>query len=68
MNEDPATRRFLDLQDCLLVGGVGFLEASALVIWWPSALILAGVFCFSFVLLIERERTTNSSTKGKKEK
>jgi len=56
MNEPQTTRRSLDLQDWLLMGGVGFLEASALVIWWPSALILAGLFCFSFVLLIERNR------------
>lgn len=48
----------VDLQDCLLIAGVVFFEAAALVIWWPSALILAGIFCFVFVALIQRTNGT----------
>jgi hypothetical protein len=53
----------VDLQDFLLIGGIGFLEVSAWVIWWPSALILAGLFCFGFAYLIERDGTTEPKTR-----
>ena len=41
-----------DLQDGLLIAGIVFAEAAALVIWWPSALILAALFCFGFAYLL----------------
>lgn len=51
-----------DLQDWLLVVGILCLEGAAGVIWWPSALILAGLFCLSFAFLIERERKNKHGT------
>ena len=44
----------LDLQDVLLIAGIAFAESGALVIWWPSALILAALFCFGFAYLLAR--------------
>lgn len=46
----------LDLQDWLLIGGAAAAEAAALAIWWPSALIVAAVFCLGFAYLIERDK------------
>jgi hypothetical protein len=43
-----------DLQDGLLIAGIVFAESGALVIWWPSALILAALFCFGFAYLLAR--------------
>jgi hypothetical protein len=43
-----------DLQDGLLIAGMVFAESGALVIWWPSALILAALFCFGFAYLLAR--------------
>lgn len=54
--EAPAADRSVDLQDILLASGILFLEAAASVIWWPAALILAGLFCLGFAFLIERDR------------
>ncbi|HXI92977.1 MAG TPA: hypothetical protein VNO24_23475 [Blastocatellia bacterium] len=45
-----------DLQDGLLIAGILSLEAAAIVIWWPSALILAGLFALGFVFLMERAK------------
>jgi len=46
----------VDLQDVLLVAGVVFEEIAAVCIWWPAALILAGVFCLFFAYQIERSK------------
>jgi hypothetical protein len=51
----PADPPF-DLQDALLAAGIAFAEIACLLIWWPSALILAAVFCLGFALLIERSK------------
>lgn len=54
-------RRF-DLQDTLLLAGIVFAELAAWVIWWPSSLLLAAVFCFGFAYLIERaKKRTNGN-------
>jgi hypothetical protein len=45
-----------ELQDTLVVCCVGFLEAAAVVIWWPSALVLAGLLCGGFAITIERAK------------
>lgn len=50
-------QRRLDLQDCLLISGILQLEGAAVVIWWPSALVLGGLFCLAFAFLIEIGRT-----------
>jgi chromate transport protein ChrA len=52
----------LDLQDWLLMAGVAFFEGAAFVIWRPAVLILAGLFCFLFVFLIERSRNDKHGT------
>lgn len=54
--DDPAAPA-LDLQDALILTGVACGELAAAVIWWPSALILAFVFCFVFAYLIERAKS-----------
>lgn len=53
----------LDVQDGLLIMGIGCWEAAAIVIWWPAALILAGLFCLGFAFLIERA-TKNGTAKS----
>jgi len=47
-----------DLQDGLLIGGILFGEAAAVVIWWPASLILASLFCFGFAYLLARGSKT----------
>lgn len=46
----------IDLQDCLLLAGIISGEAAAIVIWWPSSLILAALFAFGFAYLIEKAK------------
>ena len=46
----------LDLQDVLIVAGFLGLESGVAAIYWPAALILAGLIFFSFALLIERSQ------------
>ena len=50
----------IDLQDCLLVLGIASGETACAVIWWPSSLILACLFCFTFAWLIERAKKAKS--------
>lgn len=50
----------IDLQDYLLIGGIVTGEGACAVIWWPSALILACMFCFTFAWLIERSKKAKS--------
>jgi hypothetical protein len=45
-----------DLQDCLLAAGFVSFETGVGFIYWPAALILAGLLCFAFALAIEREK------------
>lgn len=52
-----------DLQDGLVLGGIGFAEAAALVIWWPASLILAAVFCLGFALMIELSKKSERTKK-----
>ncbi len=54
----PAETKRLDLQDALLVVGFLGLESGVAAIYWPAALILGGVICFSFAYLIERAKGT----------
>lgn len=51
----PAAR--FDVQDATLLVGVVAGEAAALVIWWPTALVLLSLFGFGFTYLIERSRS-----------
>jgi hypothetical protein len=44
----------IDAQDYLLVIGVAFLEGGVWEIYRPAALILGGLLCLGFVLLIQR--------------
>lgn len=53
----------LDLQDWLLIGGIASSLAGCVVIWWPAALILASVYCFAGVYMIERSKGTIGSPK-----
>jgi hypothetical protein len=46
----------VDLQDYLLMGGIVTGEGACIAIWWPAALILAALFCFTFAWLIERSK------------
>ena len=48
-----ASRERFDLQDCLIVGGFICLVTGVGVIYWPAALILAGLLFFAAVWLIE---------------
>lgn len=54
----PAEPSGMDLQDGLLIAGVAFSEIAAIVIWWPSALILASLWCLGFAYMIERTEST----------
>ena len=40
-----------DLDDILTVGGVGMIGIGIWFIYWPAALIVAGVFCVSLGIL-----------------
>lgn len=42
--------------DWLIVAGVIFSETGMAIIWWPAALLLAGIFCFVFYFLLHRFR------------
>lgn len=42
--------------DWLIVAGIAFCEAGSAVIWWPSSLVLAGLFCFGYWLLLQRSK------------
>lgn len=53
------------LEDGLLTAGVLFAEVAAVVIWWPSALILAAVFCFLAVFFIVRMKSAEGKTPKK---
>lgn len=53
--EVPESEGF-DLQDGLLISGVITGEAASIVIWWPSALILASLLSFVFWYLIEKSK------------
>lgn len=46
-----------DLQDGLIVAGIAFAEAAAMVIWWPASLILAALFCLGFAIMIELSKS-----------
>jgi hypothetical protein len=59
----PRVESRMDLQDYLLIAGVVFAEAAALVIWWPAALILAAMLCFGFALLIEKSKSRKKAGK-----
>lgn len=52
--QTPAKR--FDLQDGLVIGGFVALEAGIAAIYWPAALIVAGLLAFGFAYLIERDR------------
>ena len=54
--EAPRAESRVDLQDTLVLSGILCGEAAAAVIWWPSALVLAALFCFAFAYLIERSK------------
>ena len=54
-----AVKQF-DLQDALLLAGIVFWEIAAAVIWWPSALVLAGAFCLGFAILIEKTKANGN--------
>jgi hypothetical protein len=51
-----AEPRLLDLQDVLLALGFLALTRGVAAIYWPAALILAGLIFFTFALLIERAK------------
>ena len=57
----------VDLQDRLLVAGILLGEVAALVIWWPSALILGCLFCFGFAYLIEQAKAKEAKIEAAKE-
>jgi hypothetical protein len=52
-----------DLQDALLLCGFVSFEAGVAAISWPWALILAGMICFGFALLIERAKVAEAGKK-----
>ena len=52
----PETRAGGDWQDALLVAGFVCLETGVAFIYWPAALILAGLLFFLFAFLIERAK------------
>lgn len=54
----PSPDASFDIQDWLIGIGITSGECAAVAIWWPSALILAMVFCFGFAWLIERSKVS----------
>ncbi len=46
----------VDLQDALLLVGLGTLTCGVWVIYWPGALIFIGLVCLFGVFLIERSK------------
>lgn len=52
----------IDLQDVLLFAGIISAETAGIVIWWPSAFILAAIFCFGFAYMIERTKRGSART------
>jgi len=54
----------IDLQDCLLLGGFACFETGVALISRPWALILAGLICFGFALLIERAKSAETKKKN----
>lgn len=52
-----------DLQDGLLLAGVGSLEAGVASFSWKVALILFGMICLFSVMLIERAKAKSGNSK-----
>lgn len=53
-----------DLQDGLLVCGFCCLEGGVAAIYWPAALILAGLLCFGFAYSIEKLKAKETAPRG----
>lgn len=53
---EAAASRF-DVADYLFVGAVACFEAGVAAIYWPAALICAGLMGFGLVWLIDREKS-----------
>lgn len=59
----PPARRF-DLQDGLVASGFVALVVGVAAIYWPAALILAGLLFFGFAALIEFARAKEEKQIG----
>jgi hypothetical protein len=52
----------LDLQDALLLMGVGSLCGGIAAVYWPAALMMFGLICLTAVYLIERSRNAKPAS------
>jgi hypothetical protein len=57
--------KHIDLQDLLLAGGLISLESGVAILSRPAALIMGGLICLFFVLLIEHAKAKTARRREK---